>query len=539
MPRPMAAATPDITSVGDALESLVHQFADPWAFLRELVQNAIDAGTTELDVRIDHDPARGTMTIEVADQGEGMTREIIDTKLTRLFSSTKEGDYTKIGRFGIGFVSVFAIDPDLVCVDTGRAGEYWRVLFRRDRTFERIRLHQPVEGTTVRLYKTASESDVAAARARARETLGYWCKHARVELRLGGELVSGPMDLDGLCKAEHREEGTTLVMALVPEPVALRGYYHGGLTLHEEHDDSLPHVAFKIDSRFLEHTLTRDDVIRDENFAKAMAIVATVARTRLAAALFDALERRAAATDDPDPAGRAALYTAAARHLAQAAPDPAWQTRKIVPRLGAPPCSLAELRGRARASKVYRAGQMSPVVARLVEAGHRVVACDDDDPLVDLLAAVLGERPLAVDALCTALPLAPSDMSPWTALRDALAALLAARKYKVEAVAVGRLAYPGSPVAARIAITQARLGELTPVDEIGALASGWLTSGRVLVLSADHPTLHDLCRVAAREPELAAYLTLKSFFLHGELAPEQDAELASTAAEARWRRTDR
>jgi HSP90 family molecular chaperone len=113
---------PDISSVGDALEGLVHQFADPWAFLRELIQNAIDAGSGQIEVRIDHDAAKGTMTIEVVDSGEGMTREIIDTRLTRLFSSAKEGDYTKIGRFGIGFVSVFALDPEVVCVDTGRAG---------------------------------------------------------------------------------------------------------------------------------------------------------------------------------------------------------------------------------------------------------------------------------------------------------------------------------------------------------------------------------------------------------------------------------
>ena len=170
MRGPMTAGTPDIASVGDALEGLVHQFADRWAFLRELVQNAIDAGTAEIDVRIDHDPTRGQMTIEVADHGEGMNREIIDTKLTRLFSSSKEGDYTKIGRFGIGFVSVFALDPDLVCVDTGRAGEWWRVLFRRDRTFERIRLHHPVEGTTVRLYKTADdfEPQLLGAQVQAR-----------------------------------------------------------------------------------------------------------------------------------------------------------------------------------------------------------------------------------------------------------------------------------------------------------------------------------------------------------------------------------
>jgi hypothetical protein len=75
------------------------------------------------------------------------------------------------------------------------------------------------------------------------------------------------------------------------------------------------------------------------------------------------------------------------------------------------------------------------------------------------------------------------------------------------------------------------------VAEIGALATGWLASGRSLVLSAEHPTLRDLKAVARKEPELAAYLAVKSFFLHGELAPELDAELATLAAEARWRRT--
>ena len=102
------------------------------------------------------------------------------------------------------------------------------------------------------------------------------------------------MDVAGLCKVEHAEEGTRLVMALVPELAGLRGYYHGGLTLHEEHDESLPHVAFKLDSRFLEHSMTRDNVIRDENYAKAMAIVGEVARTRLAGEIVAALERCAA-----------------------------------------------------------------------------------------------------------------------------------------------------------------------------------------------------------------------------------------------------
>jgi hypothetical protein len=530
----MTAHAPEITNVGDALEGLVHQFADPWAFLRELVQNAIDAGSAQIDVRIDHDAGRGVMQVEVADTGEGMTREIIDTRLTRLFSSSKEGDYTKIGRFGIGFVSVFALDPELVCVDTGRAGEWWRVVFRRDRSFERIRLDAPVEGTTVRLYKSAGATEVELARQRARETLEYWCKHVRIELRLDDEQISRPMDLDGLCKVEHREEGTTLVMALASAPVALRGYYHGGLTLHEEHDDTLPHVAFKLDSRFLEHTLTRDNVIRDDNFAKAMKIIGEVARGRLITALFETLatEARSPSLGAED---RALLYRCAAAQIAGTQPDPAWLQRAVIPMHGGPPQSPAALRGRT--TRLWRARAPSPVVERLLAEGNAVVACAANDAIEGLIHAALGVRPQATASVCTAVPLAPAEAEAWAPLCTALAALLKSSRWKVREVIVGRFDDPESAIRGRTAITQSRVGELTPVAEIDQMASGWLTSGRTLVLSATHPTLVDLRTVARHEPELAAYLALKSFFLHGELSAAVDAELAALAAEARWRRT--
>ncbi len=528
MSASMRPDAPDITSVGDALEGLVHQFADRWAFLRELVQNAIDAGSEQIDVRVDHDPARGALVIEVADAGEGMSREIIDTRLTRLFSSAKEGDYTKLGRFGIGFVSVFAIDPDLVCVDTGRAGEWWRVVFRRDRSFERIRLGEPVEGTTVRLYKAGGPADLATARRKARETLAYWCKHVKIDLRLCGELVSGPLDLTGHCKVEHSEEGTHLVMALVPERAALRGYYHGGLTLHEEHSDELPHVAFKLDSRWLEHSLTRDNVIRDDNYARAMAVVARVARTRLMTRLFEAL-----ADLDATPE-RDLLYRCAAAHWTVGEPDPAWSRLPVVPLHGRPPHPLAALRARSRKLELWYAPHASPVVERLLADGHLVIDCAADSGLHQFIVTALGESPRPISDLCTALP-AADDLS-WTPLRAALERLLAASRWKVRAVAVGRFAYPDSPIADRPAISQASPGELTPLADAGKLASGWLASGRVLVLSADHPTLQHLRGVAEREPELAAYLALKSFFLHGELAPDDETALATISAEQRWRR---
>ena len=54
----MAVASPDNEYVDDALELLVNQFADPLSFVRELVQNSIDAGSEEIDVSCEFTPGR-------------------------------------------------------------------------------------------------------------------------------------------------------------------------------------------------------------------------------------------------------------------------------------------------------------------------------------------------------------------------------------------------------------------------------------------------------------------------------------------------
>ena len=525
--------------VGEALETLVHQFADPWSFLRELIQNAIDAGSQEIDVRIDHepddDPAEpGMLIVEIVDTGEGMDRQIIDTRLTRLFSSSKEGDYTKIGRFGIGFVSVFAIDPELVCVDTGRNGEFWRVLFKRDRSFERIVLEQPTEGTTVRLYKRGDEADLAEARERARTTLEYWCKHARVEIRLDGELISRPLQLHGHCVIEHHEEDTQLLLAYVTQREALRGYYHGGLTLHEEHDDRLPHIAIKIDSRYLEHTLTRDNVIRDDNYEKAMAIVARLARTRLLEALLTACEE----------AARARRFDATseflrARLLEQINAEGKLAidvfARPIVPTVDGEPVSLAEVRRRIKSC--WQAPGPSPLTKHLQARGDLVLELPVSSRLGLLIMTHAERAPTEITTVCMPSPATIQERATWERLRAAVLRVLGGLGHKLGDIALGHLAYPGSAVAEHVAITQASFGELTPIEAIGELSSGWFRSGRTVVVNADHPTVVHLLELADGEPELAAYLLLKLFFLRSKLDPKLDGQLASLATEARWQRS--
>ena len=531
----------DTIDVGDALETLVHQFSDPWSFLREMIQNAIDAGSPEIEVRVEHEPSEapddpGLMRVELVDTGAGMDRQIIDTRLTRLFSSAKDGDYTKIGRFGIGFVSVFAIEPDLVCVDTGRAGEYWRVLFRKDRSFERIVLDTPVEGTTIRIYKRAGPAEVEAARTRARAVLDYWCKHAGVEIYCDEELITRPLELDARCVIEHEEEGTRVLLGYVRERKALRGYYHAGLTLHEERGVEPAHVAFKIDSRYLEHTLTRDNVIRDENYAKAMAIVARLCAGALPEALATQLAHAAAIFEEGDEV-EFLRHRLMQLISADEALPPAVFELALVPCLGPNDerraLSLNAVKKQIRRS--YRAGAPSPVTAALVARGDTVLLYPHGSWLARVITLHAGRSPKPAASLCTAPLVAAPELASWQPLRAALVELLG-RKGVLD-VALAHLAYPESSVAERVAITQAKLGELTELEAIGELSMGWFASKRLVVINADHPTVTHLIEVAREEPELAAYLLLKLFFLRTELSPARDAVLATQAAEARWRRS--
>jgi hypothetical protein len=109
--------------------------------------------------------------------------------------------------------------------------------------------------------------------------------------------------------------------------------------------------------------------------------------------------------------------------------------------------------------------------------------------------------------------------------------------HKLGDIALGHLAYPGSGVAEHVAITQAHFGELTPIADIGELSSGWFRANRIVVVNADHPTVVHLLELAANEPELAAYLLLKLFFLRSKLDPQLDGQLARLATEARWQRS--
>lgn len=389
-----------------AVAEMVRQFADRYAFVRELVQNSIDAGATSLHVRVER--AGGIATTALQDDGAGMTRETIDGPLLTLFNSSKEGDASKIGKYGVGFVSVFAIDPEIVEVDTWRDGHRYRVRLFRDHRYEIEKLAKLEDsGTTVTLHQTMDAETFVVHRQRLETALSRWCRFAAVPIEFAAvdhdrndavatRRIDMPLSVpSSLYVKAHRDKerfvvgpaaGTERFMTAgvaADDPARNRptfaGFYNRGLTLFETDEPLHPllaNVRLRVDSPHLKHTLSRDNVLRDRAFdriiTKARELVEKSLRreltSRLARAARD-LAKSAPPYDAELVASYVAFLEAALLHPLELPVD------KIVFPLAAPwndehLISLKEIISRKRIHVVFAPDELSPA---LTKAGHPVV----------------------------------------------------------------------------------------------------------------------------------------------------------------------
>lgn len=534
---------PKTVAAQDALENLISQFADPLAFLRELVQNSVDAGSTEIDVSLElqtetkTDDEGGVMVIHVDDYGEGMDREIIDTRLTRLFCSGKEEDYTKIGRFGIGFVSVFAIEPDAVCVDTSRGGEHWRVLFKKDKTFTRITRDFPVDGTKIQIIKSATKDEFKEVATRIPKVLTFWCRHVASTVRFNGEPINQQLDLDVPCTVSYQEEGTDVVVGYATQKKPLGGFYNRGLTLTET-TSPIAGVTFKINSRYLEHTLTRDAVLQDDNYHKAMAIVGRVVDGKLKQTLFDRLEGIVA---EPGKTADEAYFFHHAARLLMGNNDEGG-ARSFFRTVSGKEVTVEQVRRGARKDILYTSSERTHLTDALEDDDQLVIAANRHSPVHSLLKAIVGtslDVPPADRCFIMPLPAKSSkETSQFRRLSQAANQLLQAYDIRTAGVDLAHFDYPNSSIADHLAIVQKKVGELTRVDEMHTLSGSLFSKKRRLVINADHKLAQRLVRLSAHEPELAAYMLLKLFILRGKkLTPETDTQLATLSLEQRCNRS--
>ncbi|MCA9662647.1 MAG: ATP-binding protein, partial [Myxococcales bacterium] len=422
-------------------------------FLRELVQNALDAGSDRVEVRLEAAPTEGAddtlvYMLTIADTGAGMDEGIIDGELTRLFASTKGDDRTMAGGFGIGFVSVFAWRPEAVLLQTGRAGESWELLFYGTggaggagdgggarRTFAKRRLDVPVEGTTITLVRRGPASEGPGIAEAVRDSLWRWCRYCRLEITFEDLTGDGPLELIQDSPSElggelsHQEVAGdhTIRVAFTASPRAVllrRGLIlaEGGVAelmpgLAEKLGEGREHLQLWVDSPSLRTTLARDKVVQDAGHGEMEAKVAAVIdglRERLlavlvASAAVGAASPVTAASDpntDPAPDAKPRWDASAHRRYAFLHGHLAPERASVGPRLAdlpvlrertrERPMTPAEL-GRALAGRpllycgvdLDEHGASNLALARSI--GYPVIAAEDDDrPWLARFAADLG-----------------------------------------------------------------------------------------------------------------------------------------------------
>lgn len=542
-----------VSRVPGLVKDLVNQFERPLDFYRELIQNAIDSGSNRVDVSLEYLPAGskhpavcglpppgeegGWALICVEDDGEGMDERIIDDYLLILFRSTKEGDLTKIGKFGIGFVSIFAIHPQRVRLHTARGGESWRLDFPSYESYDKYRVKALREGTLVEVVKAMGRKEYDELVKDSRKAISSSCKHSEARIYFadrsangGPALITEPFDLPGGSVLQYEEEGTEIVLAFSCEERPFCGFYNRGLTLKETQEALFPGVAFKAKSRYIEHTLTRDSIIEDDNYRKLMRTMKRLVERELPARLRTDLEGFSRRIAHSAAEGEAPEAVKAEREeWARRADYLRWLTLHagyfsgwgqenwaIFPALDGRALSFfdaSKAASRAGGGIFYDTGR-NTLVEELERGGHTVLAAGE---WIALLALWLRAWTAHVSqAYMLPKPLGDDALPPET--REFLKTLrrldsLSGAKYR--SILAAELSYPGSCIQEELFVTQRKPGALSLACEPApsSLLLRLLRPRRHCLINAAHPAALRLARLHRTRPRLAAFLGLKMLHL--------------------------
>lgn len=259
------------------------QFKEPTLALRELVSNALDSYTetgraqkVEIELSREH--------FEVTDYGTGFTEEKIEC-LRTLGQSDKRGERGYIGRFGIGFASIF--NPDLnvkrVIVDTKVSGHCERLEFTVQETgvtLKRYELEETLPFST-RIRAVFENLDYEKRNA-MEKTLRNEAKYMNAEIKFNGDDISGRelfqqtrkymLDLEGMIKGricfydryDETEKDTDPKVALLSHNVYVGSQYYD--FIKRKKDFNLPVFFGFLNSDDLNVITSRNDFRKDEKY---------------------------------------------------------------------------------------------------------------------------------------------------------------------------------------------------------------------------------------------------------------------------------
>ncbi|MCE1245441.1 MAG: ATP-binding protein [Firmicutes bacterium] len=535
--------------VEDVLNNLVEQFSDVYCFYRELIQNSIDAGSNRVDVKLEFIPPEkdggdGVITINIDDYGEGMNKRIIETQLTRLFSSSKEDDLSKIGKFGIGFVSVFAIKPQAVIIDTSRDGEDWRIMFKENKEFDLFRRDYPVEGTKVKIIKSGNKKFYDHFLRKSKETVVFWCKHTEAEIWFQNEKINQPFELDSVLSIREKSQKAEIIAGYVNEDIPFFGFYNQGLTLIEGRKKFHNNTHFKIKSRYLEHTLTRDNIREDENYWKVMEILNNLVKTNLPEKLFETVENQLISDSNETELYQELIPFTLAYFVKPDSMPASCKERKIARTTeGAFLTPLSLLRLRENGGFLYDA-RSNEVTRALAAQDKTIIKCGQSSVLFSLLEK-LAETPkgnLPVTQASSSFyitRLVPDSELPEAAGKIARMVDYINKKMKRKTgnCRFAGFDYPDSCISDRLYVMQNKPGGVSEAADLdqrekksSSLFSLFSSSG-TLVINISHPYIMKICSLAETNPDIASYFLAKLLYMDDGVETNTDAALAMITLE--------
>lgn len=222
-------------------------YTSKYAGIRELVQNAIDSKTANIDITLDREQ------IKVVDKGIGMSNEDVRNYLLTIFRTSKTaGD---IGEFGIGFLSAFVIAESIELGTKKRDTRDQPVglLFRGVKDIRFVPCDRKEGGTTVTLFGQFDVSEIT-------EYLRTLCAYLQVPVYLNNELISqkGFTKKEPSIRVEEPEMRGLLYVE--SEERAIKLLSHG--LFISDYAPQYP-IAGYIDYPGFKLTLSRDEIMRD------------------------------------------------------------------------------------------------------------------------------------------------------------------------------------------------------------------------------------------------------------------------------------
>lgn len=301
-----------------------HLYKSPDVFLRELLQNGVDAITLRQKAQPDWNGGKITITVEPGrrlifrDNGAGLSEEGIHRFLavigqsskTELVNGTIPEDY--IGRFGIGLLSCFMVSDSIV-VHTrpaqGGGAHVWTGL--PDGTYTLEPLEECPVGTAVILTAKPGMEHYFQPR-KAAELVRYYGLALPVPVYLSGDperLNSIPADFTGISRSQLLSFGEWLFEEEYLEAIPIQTPHISGVAyvlpyrtapsakgrhriylkqmlLTERGDTLLPPWAFFLqcflNTRGLRPTASREDFYEDQALSSAREEFAAAVRRHLA-----------------------------------------------------------------------------------------------------------------------------------------------------------------------------------------------------------------------------------------------------------------